>query len=217
MVDQQYHPRRRRAVVRSGRERQYHPTLKAWFLRPVRGWAVGQQWLAGVLPMFAKITREAMAEIVKVVLPHLCLDHFLHHWDKVSQGANRVQRRGFGTMLKPSRHRQHQRVFDGQERYASLMQLGGQDSVWPANAARGSRRGAVSVEQLPHYSSRPMSSTVSHSTLQLAKRRTIDMYGVTVVPQTTQQSFHHRSTAQEVRPLVIHQASSLRCQNLSLS
>src|SRR5450432_2158039 len=54
------------------------------------------------------------------------------------------------------------------------------------------------------YSSQPSSTKVS-STLRQAQRRPVNVHRVAVVPQTAQQRFHHRTIAQEVRPLVIHQ------------
>src|ERR1035441_4094014 len=48
------------------------------------------------------------------------------------------------------------------------------------------------------------------SPLWRARRRPVNVHGVAVVPQTAQPRFHHRTIAQKVRPLVIHQ---IRCND----
>jgi hypothetical protein len=84
--------------------------------------------------------------------------------------ANRAQGRSFGAVLKPSRHRQHQPVFHSLQGDAPLVQLGGQDSVRPVNAARGSRRGPVSVEQFPHIFARTDEIGLACAVLKVADR-----------------------------------------------
>src|ERR1039458_3854578 len=77
-------------------------------------------------------------------------------WDFVSLGESATR---LGEALDPmaqildvrlfaARRGEHQCVFDGSQRHAALLQLGGQETVRLADGARGSRRLAVGAEHL---------------------------------------------------------------------
>ena len=78
------------------------------------------------------------------------MEHFLDHRREVGQRADRAERRRARWAHQPPCGGENQRILDGNQRHASLVELCGQQAVRTANSSGGPRCFAVGIENLPY-------------------------------------------------------------------
>ena len=141
---------------------------------------------------------EFVAEVLKVFLADLQLEHFFDHGHEVCQRADRSQRRGAGGPDHAPRRSQNECVLHRFEGHAALVKLGREHSIRPTHGAARARSRTVSFEEPPD-----ILVSLHGSALRIAQRRTLDGHGVAVMPHAAEQRVHHRFVAEKVVPLVI--------------
>jgi hypothetical protein len=93
---------------------------------------------------------ELLPRVLEVLFSNLRFKHFFDNRQEVGQGAHGGQRRSVGGPDHAAYRGEHEGVLDLFCRYAALIELEGQQSVWPAWFAAGSWRVAINFENLPH-------------------------------------------------------------------
>ena len=95
-------------------------------------------------------TLEFVAEVLKVFLADLQLQHFFNHRREVRQRPDRSERRGAGGPYEPPCRSQYKGVLNRVQRHAALVQLGRQHPVGTANDTARARSHTVGVQKPAH-------------------------------------------------------------------
>src|ERR1035437_4964764 len=88
--------------------------------------------------------------VLEVLFSHLRFEDFLDNRQEIGQGAHGGQRRSVGGPDQAAYRGQHESVLNRVQGDAALIELEGQQTVWPAQIAAGSRRFAISFQNLAH-------------------------------------------------------------------
>ncbi|MGH9821889.1 MAG: hypothetical protein ACREDR_01315 [Blastocatellia bacterium] len=86
---------------------------------------------------------DLVAEVAEVVRTGGYAKNFIDHRGKVGQGANGGKRRSMLGTEEPTGSSENQRVFDGTQRDASLIEIGGEEAVTTTDGSSGTWSFAV--------------------------------------------------------------------------
>jgi len=93
---------------------------------------------------------EFIAEVLKVFLTDLQLQHFFDHRRKVCQRADGSQRRSAGGPYEPPDRSENEGVLHRFHRHTPLVQLRREHPIGPSNHAAGTRSRAVGSQKPAH-------------------------------------------------------------------
>ena len=144
-------------------------------------------------------------KVAEVVLADAELKYFVNNGQQVMQRPNRLERNGVGRAKDAARGRQHERVFDGGRRNATIIKSSREETIIAMNNASGSRRSTIGVENLADVIlfGNLHDGISGVSALGIAQGWPVNADGMAMMPDAAQHRLDHIPVAEKAGPFVV--------------